>query len=82
MHKQKGNHDLLLMCHPYLFALKEGQSISKDCLDYSLLLMQRNCSEVIKSQTTQAQRIMVVDRTPLFVKGPDPIKAPGSKLPF
>lgn len=40
---------LALICHPYLFALKEGRDISGDLLDYNLLLLQRNCSEVIKS---------------------------------
>ena len=44
----KVNKDLALLCHPYLFALKEGD-VSKNPFDYSLLLMQRNCAEIIKS---------------------------------
>lgn len=68
MQPSKGN-DLLYMCHPYLFALKEGQGITTDCLDYSLLLMQRNCAEIIKSPTTQTRGVMLVDHTPLFVRG-------------
>lgn len=69
VHTQKGNHDLLFMCHPYLFALKEGHGITNDCLDYSLLLMQRNCAEIIKSPTTQTKGIVFVDSTPMFVRG-------------
>ena len=46
------NKELALLCHPYLFALKEGD-VSKNPFDYSLLLMQRNCTEVIKSPTAE-----------------------------
>jgi hypothetical protein len=50
MTKQKINQELILLfCHPYTFALKEGQSIKEDPLDYSLLLLQRHCVEVIRS---------------------------------
>lgn len=52
----KVNKDLILLCHPYLFALKEGSDIRQDFLDYSLLLMQRNCSEVIKSPMTSQRK--------------------------
>lgn len=40
---------LKVICHPYLFALKEGHGIRKDLLDYSLLLLQRQCTEVIRA---------------------------------
>lgn len=40
---------LITLCHPYIFALKEGQYFSNDLMDYSLLLLHRDCSEVIKS---------------------------------
>lgn len=50
----KVNKELALLCHPYLFALKEGD-ISKNPFDYSLLLMQRNCTEVIKSPVIDLQ---------------------------
>lgn len=65
----KRNHDLILLCHPFLFALKEGQGITKNCLDYSLLLMQRNCAEIIKSPKTQTHGVTLVDSTPIIVKG-------------
>lgn len=48
----KVNKVLALLCHPYLFALKEG-NIVQNPFDYSLLLMQRNCTEVIKSPDSQ-----------------------------
>lgn len=69
MQSHKRNHDLLFMCHPYLFALKEGTGILNNCLDYSLLLMQRNCAEIIQSPKTQTRGVMLVDSTPFFVQG-------------
>ncbi|MBA3957676.1 MAG: hypothetical protein H0X51_04680 [Parachlamydiaceae bacterium] len=50
MSKSRGELPLTIICHPYLFALKEGGDISKDLLDYSLLLLQRNCSEIIRKE--------------------------------
>lgn len=35
--------------HPYLFALKEGKSINKNFLDYSLMLIQVHNPEIIRS---------------------------------
>jgi len=49
MNTNRDNDQLTLICHPYLFALKEGKEIYQDPMDYSLLLLQRNCTEVIKS---------------------------------
>lgn len=45
----KINQHLALLCHPYMFALKEGHQIGDDLLDYSLLLLQRSCIEIIRS---------------------------------
>lgn len=39
---------LLNLLHPYQFVLKEGD-IRKNSLDYSLLLLQVTCHEIIKS---------------------------------
>jgi hypothetical protein len=39
----------LNLIHPYQFVLKEGQDMGKNCLDYSLLLLQVTCHEIIKS---------------------------------
>lgn len=49
----KPNSQIALLCHPYLFALKEGNKIRDNLMDYSLLLLQRNCTEVIKSPSTK-----------------------------
>lgn len=43
------NSILRVICHPYIFALKEGREIADNPLDYSLLLLQRNCTEILKS---------------------------------
>ncbi|KAF3361498.1 hypothetical protein PHSC3_001873 [Chlamydiales bacterium STE3] len=37
------------MIHPYVFLLKEGKAISENYLDYSLLMLQTTCPEVIPS---------------------------------
>lgn len=37
------------LCYPYFFALKEGNEIQKNKIDYSLLLLQRQCIEVVES---------------------------------
>jgi hypothetical protein len=46
------NKDLKVILHPYIFVLKEGQEISNDFLDYSLLMLQVSCPETIKSPST------------------------------
>jgi hypothetical protein len=60
-------HDLMMMCHPYIFALKEGREISNDFFDYSLMLMQRNCSEIVKSPTTPSRGTFMVEPKPMFI---------------
>lgn len=37
------------MVHPYVFVLKEGAEIYDDYLDYSLLMLQMTCIEVMPS---------------------------------
>lgn len=49
MTNHRDSNQFTLICHPYLFALKEGKEIRQDPMDYSLLLLQRNCTEVIRS---------------------------------
>lgn len=65
--KAQNSNQLTIICHPYLFALKEGSKIKQDMMDYSLLLLQRNCSEVIKSPEAQQPKMTIVDSIPLFV---------------
>jgi hypothetical protein len=65
--KTQNPNQLTIMCHPYLFALKEGQLIKEDMLDYSLLLLQRSCNEVIKSPKAQSPRMVVLDSIPMFI---------------
>lgn len=60
-------NDLMMMCNPYIFALKEGREISKDFFDYSLMLMQRNCSEVVKSPTTPDHGVMLMEPRSMHV---------------
>ena len=45
----KSNHDLKLILHPYAFILKGGKNLSKNLLDYKLMILQMNCPETIKS---------------------------------
>lgn len=65
----KQNSQLTLMCHPYMFALKEGQHIGQDMLDYSLLLLQRNCSEVINSPEAKKRGFFLSEG--IFMSGKD-----------
>jgi hypothetical protein len=70
MTSEKAQNQLKLVCHPYLFALKEGRMIKEDLLDFSLLLLQRNCTEVIKSpKSSKPNPISIVDSNPLFLQG-------------
>lgn len=46
---QKVPDHLTNMLHPYVFVLKEGKKISENYLDYSLLMLQTTCPEVIHS---------------------------------
>ncbi len=43
----KTHKDLKQILHPYLFVLKEGKEISDDYLDYSLLMLHVNCTEIL-----------------------------------
>ncbi len=58
----KINQHLAVLCHPYLFALKEGRKIGDDLLDYSLLLLQRSCVEIIRSPE-RASQLKTVPKT-------------------
>jgi hypothetical protein len=49
----RNNKDLKLILHPYIFVLKEGHTIQNDLLDYSLIMLQVNCHEIIKSPKTK-----------------------------
>jgi hypothetical protein len=57
MSSEKAQNQLKLVCHPYLFALKEGRKIKEDLLDFSLLLLQRNCTEIIKSPKSHQTKV-------------------------
>jgi hypothetical protein len=46
---QKHNEMMLKSLHPYLFVLKEGTTFHKNCLDYSLLMLQVTNAEIIRS---------------------------------
>ena len=49
----KQHDDLKLILHPYVFALKEGDGIKENPLDYTLMMLQVTCPEKIKSPTKQ-----------------------------
>lgn len=69
MSKSKYETPLTLICHPYLFALKEGLGISQNMMDYHLLLLQKNCSEVLRSPIME--RFQIKPNEPLHksIKG-------------
>lgn len=50
--------------HPYLFALKEGKKIRKDFLDYSLLMIHIQNTEIFKSPTPYDYS-MLLEKEPL-----------------
>jgi hypothetical protein len=50
-----------------MFALKEGGEIRQDLMDYSLLLLQRHCSEIMKSSNTTRNRVFMMDATLTFL---------------
>lgn len=41
--------------HPYVFVLKEGSLIKDDFLDYSLLMLQVTCPEILPSPDRRPQ---------------------------
>ena len=43
------NEQIKVMLHPYVFVLKEGTKIGDNYLDYSLLMLQITCPEVLPS---------------------------------
>lgn len=45
------NKSLKLLAHPYIFMLKEGNQIKENFLDFSLLMLQLSCPEIIRSPT-------------------------------
>jgi hypothetical protein len=46
--------------HPYIFALREGKEIHSDFLDYSLLLLQVNQADIIRSPHHQPINLPVM----------------------
>lgn len=62
MSKHKADTPLTVICHPYLFALKEGKEITQDLMDYNLLLLQRICSEHIRSPKNESLRLFIKPR--------------------
>lgn len=63
---------LTLVCHPFMFALKEGQDHQENMMDFSLMLLHRTCTEWIQSPSKYEKngtRILYVDSTPSYVEG-------------
>lgn len=52
----RNTKDLKQLLHPYIFVLKEGQEIKDDLLDYSLMMLQVTCPEVIKSPSAPTKQ--------------------------
>lgn len=57
MGTERDDSFLNILCHPYLFALQESAETKGDPMDYSLLLLQRTCNEVIRSPKSEAAPI-------------------------
>lgn len=49
MENETSQDAIKAMCHPFLIALKEGKTIRNNPLDYRLMLLQKRCSEVIRT---------------------------------
>lgn len=41
--------DLRVLVHPYVFVLQEGPKITKDYLNYSLMMLQVGCPQTLRS---------------------------------
>ncbi len=52
MTSKKYPQNLRNFAFPYLFALKAGEDIAQNSLDYSLMMLQVSCPEVIRSPKT------------------------------
>jgi len=69
--KYKTQSTLTLACHPFMFALKEGTAYQENMMDFSLMLLQRTCTECIRSPNkfeNKQSRIQYVDSTPNYLK--------------
>ena len=67
----KPQSTLTLACHPFMFALKEGAMHQENMMDFSLLLLQRTCTECIRSPSKvkkSQSRTLYVDSTPSHLK--------------
>lgn len=56
-------NDLKHLLHPYVLVLKEGK-VDENALDFSLMLLQITCPEVIKSPTCQISQGKPATTTP------------------
>lgn len=45
----RNSRGLKNLVQPYVFVLKEGTEIKEDYMDYSLLMLQVNCHETLRS---------------------------------
>lgn len=54
MHSKPSN-PLTTILHPYVFVLKEGGTIKKNFLDYSLMMLLVNSTEVLRDKDIQKQ---------------------------
>lgn len=61
----KYNKDLKLLVHPYVFILREGQTIKRDFLDYNLVMLKVCSPEVLRSP---GQKESFQMRIPVFAK--------------
>lgn len=57
----KEKSPLIIACHPFIFALREGVKIQDNLLDYSLLLLQQTCTEVLRSPASEKSKAMLVE---------------------
>lgn len=49
MKNSSNDSSLAIICHPYFFAFKAGKKILDNPFDFSLLLIQRKCNEIVKA---------------------------------
>lgn len=57
--KADSTRDLQALLHPYLFVLKEGKDIKDNLMDYSLLMLRVNATEVINSPGTPSRQLYI-----------------------
>ena len=68
----KQHDDLKLILHPYIFALKEGNNIRENPLDYTLMMLQVTCPEKIKSPTKRDLSVALSNLMLATAKAPAP----------